>query len=127
VSLSGLAADLVLLLHFGFILYAACGGLLNLGWPRLMWLHLPCAIWGVLVEAAGWVCPLTPLEQRLRQAAGETGYGGGFIEHYLVPVIYPAGLTRSVQIALGLGLLLLNIIIYAVLLRRHRRTLAQGR
>ena len=84
-----LAADLIVLLHLLFILFAAAGGLLVLRWPRLAWLHLPCAAWGVLIEATGGICPLTPLEQQLRLAGGDPGYSGSFIERYLLPLIYP--------------------------------------
>lgn len=123
---AALAADLILLSHFAFIVFVATGGLLALRWPRLAWLHLPCLLWGVLVEATGWICPLTPLENRLREVAGQSGYGGGFIEHYLVPLVYPPGLTRTAQIAIGAGLLLANTVIYAVALRNRRRRRGTG-
>jgi hypothetical protein len=85
-----IAADLVVLAHLGFILFVILGGLLVLRWPRMAWIHLPAVIWGALIEFAGWICPLTPLENWLREASGTAGYQGGFIEHYLVPIVYPA-------------------------------------
>lgn len=123
-AFAGAAADAVLLLHLGFIGFVTLGGFLVLRWPRLAWLHLPCMLWGVLVEVAGWTCPLTPLEVYFRQLAGQAGYGGGFIEQYLVPLIYPAGLTRTTQIILGSALLLLNLAIYAALFYRLGRNRA---
>jgi len=93
----------------------------NLRRPRLAWAHLPAAVWGALIEFAGWVCPLTPLEVRLRVAAGEAPYSGGFIAHYLLPLVYPDELTRGMQVALGLGVLGVNAAVYGALLRRRRR------
>jgi hypothetical protein len=115
-------ADLIVLLHFGFILFAAGGGLLVLRWPRLAWLHLPCVAWGFTIEVSGGVCPLTPLELYYRHAAGDAGYAGSFVEHYLVPLIYPPGLTRTGQVLLGGLLLLLNAVIYACLWSRRKKT-----
>ncbi len=114
-------ADLVLLLHLGFILFVALGGLLVLRRPRLAWLHIPAVSWGVTVEWTGWICPLTPLENHLRILAGGAGYQGDFIRHYLLATIYPEGLTRGIQIVLGIFVLALNIAIYAYVLRRSRR------
>jgi hypothetical protein len=116
-------ADLVLLLHFGFILFVTLGGLLLFRWPRVAYLHLPAAVWGMLIELAGGICPLTPLEQRLRQRGGEAGYTGDFIEHYLTATIYPAGLTRDIQFALGAIVLLVNGTVYWLWWRRRRRSL----
>ncbi|MDM0022054.1 DUF2784 domain-containing protein [Variovorax saccharolyticus] len=116
-----LLADAVLLLHGLFILFAVFGGLLVWRWPRLAWLHLPAAAWAGWVVSAGWICPLTPLENALRRSAGEAGYSGGFVEHYLLALIYPEGLTRPLQIALGLGVLLFNAALYARLLVLRRR------
>jgi len=114
-----LAADAVLAAHLAFVLFVVCGGLLVLRTPRLAWLHLPAVAWGAFVELSGSICPLTPLEVTLRRGAGEAGYGGDFIEHYLAALIYPAGLTRELQMALGAAALLLNLIVYFVLWRRR--------
>lgn len=115
-----LAADLVVVLHLGFVVFVVLGGLLALRWPRAAWVHLPVAAYGALIELVGWICPLTPLEIRLREAAGQAGYEGGFVEHYLLPVLYPGALTPTVQVALGLAVILVNAGIYAVVLRRRR-------
>jgi len=119
-----LAADAVALLHLLFILFALLGGLLVLKWRWLAWLHLPAVVWGALVEFFQLFCPLTPLENQLRRAAGEAGYSGGFIEHYLIPLIYPAGLTAQVQLWLGGLVVAVNLLVYlglaALLLRRRR-------
>jgi hypothetical protein len=112
-------ADFVVLLHFLFVLFVVFGGLLVLRWPRLAYVHLPIAVYGVLIEFVGWVCPLTPLEKRLRESAGQQGYEGGFIEHYILPVLYPAGLTRGVQLVLGALVIVVNLVIYAVLARKR--------
>jgi hypothetical protein len=113
-------ADLVVGVHALFVAFVVIGGLLALRWPWVAALHLPAAVWGALIEFQGWICPLTPLEQSLRAAAGEAGYRGGFIEHYLLPVLYPSGLTRDVQVVLGSLVLLVNVAIYGFLLRRGR-------
>lgn len=119
---ASVAADAVLVLHALFILFVVAGGLLALRWPAAAAVHLPCAVWGAAIEFTGGVCPLTPLEQELRTAAGEAGYSGGFIEHYLLPLIYPPGLTPAVQVALGVLVVVVNIAVYGfVLLRRSRR------
>ena len=120
VGTSALLADAVLLLHAGFIAWAVFGGLALLRWPRLVWLHLPALAWGVWISASGGICPLTPLEQRLRVAAGQEGWHGGFIEHYLTVIIYPDGLTRSMQALLAALLLAGNIVVYALAWRRRR-------
>jgi len=120
-----IAADLVVTGHLGYILFVFLGGLLALRWPRTAWVHIPAAAWGMLVEFGNYYCPLTPLENRLRQAGGEAGYSGGFVEHYLLPVIYPDGLTRELQLALGLAVLLINLAVYGIVVSRwfrHRRT-----
>ena len=114
-------ADAVLLLHLAFILFVAAGGLIVLRWPRVAWLHIPAVLWGALVELTGGRCPLTPLEVALRERAGEAGYTGGFIEHYVAGLIYPGGLTRLTQIALGVLALAINGLVYARLLARRRR------
>ena len=115
-----LAANLVVLLHFAFILFVLFGGLLVLRWRKLIWLHLPSLVWGVLIELSGWICPLTPLENRLRRMAGEDGYSGGFIEEHLLPLIYPAELTRELQIGIAVGVILLNVVIYAIIYVKKR-------
>jgi hypothetical protein len=118
------AADAVVLLHLLFILFVLGGGLLVLRWPRLALLHLPAAAWGVAVELLHLYCPLTPLENRLRQAAGQAGYDGGFVEHYLIPLIYPAGLTPQTQLWLGALVLAINLPVYLWLLWRLLRSRA---
>lgn len=115
-----LLADLVLLLHFAFVLFALFGGLLVLRHKRVMWLHLPTLLWGVVVEWADLICPLTPLENALRLRGGELAYGGGFIEHYLSLLLYPDALTPDVRYLLGIMLIFVNVAIYARVMR-HRR------
>jgi len=118
---AALAADLVLLFHLGFILFVGFGGLLVLRWPRMAWLHLPAVLWGATAELTGdLVCPLTPLENALRQAAGQAGYKGGFMEHYLIPLIYPPGLTRTIQIWIGVFVITLNLAAYSTLGMQRR-------
>ena len=115
-------ADLVVVAHAAFVLFVVAGGFLVLRWPRLAWLHLPAAAWGALIEFAGWICPLTPLENRLRRLGGEAGYAGGFVEEYLLAVLYPSGLTRTHQLVLGALVLGVNLAVYGwVLWRRSRR------
>ncbi len=116
----GLLADLTVVLHAGFVAFVVLGGLLVLRWPRLAWAHVPAAIWGVLIEFAAWICPLTPLENWFRTRGGEAGYAGGFVDHYIMPVLYPQGLTRSTQLALGTFVLVLNAAVYGFLLWRVR-------
>ncbi len=114
-------ADAIVLLHLAFIVFVMLGGLLVLRWPRLAWLHLPAVAWGVLVEWSGWICPLTPLENALRLRAGQQAYAGDFVQRYVLPVIYPEGLTREIQVVLGAVVLALNLAVYATLYRRMRR------
>jgi hypothetical protein len=114
-------ADLVVVLHFAFVLFVVLGGLLVLRWPRVAYLHVPAAIWGAWIELAGWICPLTPLENNLRTAAGSAGYQGDFVAHYILPVLYPSALTRTIQILLGCLVLGLNLGIYGYLLRRSAK------
>jgi Protein of Unknown function (DUF2784) len=116
-----LAADAVLVLHAAFVLFVVLGGLFALRRPRFAWVHLPAAAWGAAIEFFGWVCPLTPLEQALRRRGGEAGYSGGFVEHYVVALLYPQGLTRGLQLALGLFVLAVNLAVYAWVWRRARR------
>ena len=118
-----LLADAVLAIHFAFLVFVIFGGLLAVWRWRLAWLHLPALAWGIWIQFTGRICPLTPLENRLRVLGGEAGYSGGFIEHYLLSLIYPDGLTRSIQLALGLGLIAFNFLIYAWAFwrKRHER------
>jgi hypothetical protein len=117
---TGVLADLVVVVHSLFVLFVIFGGLLVLRWWKVIYLHLPAVAWGAFIELAGGICPLTPLENRLRIAAGLEGYKGGFVEHYILPVLYPAGLTRNVQLVLGALVIGMNLIVYAVVLRRRR-------
>ena len=117
-----LAADAVLLLHLGFILFVLLGGVLAVRWRRAPLLHLPAVAWGVNIELSGGLCPLTPLENRLRIAAGDAGYAGGFIEHYLLALIYPAGLTQDVQYVLAAIVVGVNALAYGWVWRRRRRS-----
>lgn len=116
-----LLADLVLVLHLAFLVFVLAGGLLALRWRRVPWLHLPAAAWGIYTEFAGVVCPLTPLENHLRRLGGQAGYAGGFIEHYVTGTLYPAGLTRGMQLALGGLALAVNLVVYWIVISRHRR------
>ena len=106
------AADLVFVFHLLFIIFAGAGSLFVLKWSWVAILHIPAAIWATLIEFKGWICPLTPLENYLRHAAGEAGYSGGFIAHYLIPIIYPDGLTRDIQIVIGVIFLVINLSVY---------------
>lgn len=115
-----LAADAILVLHLAFIVFACFGALLTLVWRWMPVVHLPAAVWGVYIELSGRLCPLTHLENHFRISAGQTGYTESFVEHYLLDIIYPPGLTRGVQFALAGGLLLLNIALYAWIARSCR-------
>jgi len=119
--LTRVAADFIVIIHFGFIVFIVLGGLLVFRWPKLMRLHLPAVAWGVVIEFAGFICPLTPLENRLRIAAGESGYSSGFIDQYLIPVVYPDGLNRPTQIALGVLVISINLVIYGVVVAKRKR------
>lgn len=115
----------MLIIHFGFVIYVLCGGLLILKWKWSVLLHFPAVLWGALLEFRGWICPLTPLEQWLRVAAGREGYSGGFIEHYLLPILYPEGLTHEIQILLGTVVVVVNGAIYLFCVScffMHRKT-----
>ncbi|MBF8291737.1 MAG: putative rane protein [Steroidobacteraceae bacterium] len=115
-------ADAILILHLAFILFVVLGGFLVL-WRRwLIRLHLPVVVWGVLIEFAGWICPLTPLENWLRMQGGDRGFSGGFINHYLVSLIYPEGLTRELQWLLGALVLAINAGIYFRVWRARTRS-----
>ena len=113
-----LAADLVVLLHFGFIVFVVAGGFLTLKWPRVAWLHLPVVAYGALIEFFSWVCILTPFENWLRARSGASGYDTSFTEHYLLPVIYPGILTYRLQVILGISVIGINLVAYAMLYRK---------
>ncbi|MDX1392780.1 MAG: DUF2784 domain-containing protein [Gemmatimonadota bacterium] len=115
-----LLADTVLVVHFLFIAFVVGGGFLAIRWRRVTWLHLPAAVWGAAIEFFGWVCPLTPLENHLRRLGGQAGYTDGFIEHYLMPLVYPPGLTRGTQLVLAGVVVVLNVAAYALVVRRWR-------
>lgn len=119
--IASFAADAVVLVHLLFILFALLGGLLLLRWPSLVWVHVPAVVWGITVEVLHLQCPLTPLENSLRRTAGEAGYSGGFIDNYLLPIIYPAGLTPQIQLWLGAVVLVVNLLVYAMVIRRLLR------
>ncbi|MEJ2033742.1 MAG: DUF2784 domain-containing protein [Deltaproteobacteria bacterium] len=116
-----LLAGFILVLHLVFILFVVFGALFVLRWPRLAIVHLPTALWGTAVELGGWICPLTPLENYFRQKSGAAGYRTGFVEHYILQLVYPNGLTREMQIFLGLAVLLVNGLLYGLLLLRFMR------
>ena len=116
----GILAGVIIVAHFLFIAFVAAGGLLVLRWPRLAWVHLPAVVWGVVVELTGWICPLTPLENYLRRLGGSSSYNGGFIEQYLLPVIYPANLTAVTQYILGGLVIVVNLILYFLVIRKQR-------
>jgi hypothetical protein len=115
-------AGAVVVLHVGFVLFVAAGGLLVQRRRRLAWVHLPALAWGVWIELSGGICPLTPLENRLRRLGGEAEYGGDFVGHYLLPALYPQGLDRGIQAALAVGVVALNAAVYWRVLRRPRRS-----
>ncbi len=115
-----LAADLVVLTHLAFVVFVVVGGFAVWRWPKIIYVHVPAAVWGAWIEFVGWVCPLTPLENSLRRMAGEAGYEGGFIEHYLTSVLYPRGLTTQIQILLGVAVVAANAAAYGLYIRRRR-------
>ncbi len=119
-----LLADAVVLLHFAFVVFVIGGGFLAWRWRGAIIAHLPALLWGIWIELSGWICPLTPLENQLRERAGESGYQGGFIEHYIMPVLYPPGLTHPVQWVLGAALVAINVVAYGGLFVRRKRRLA---
>lgn len=102
----------VALAHLAFILFVIGGAFAVLKWPRLAWIHIPAAVWGALIEFAGWPCPLTRFENDLLRKAGRAGYDTGFIEHYIFALVYPAGLTRGIEVTIGLFVLVLNVAVY---------------
>jgi hypothetical protein len=117
---AGVAADAVMLVHFAFILFVIFGAIATLKWASVAWLHLPCLAWAIWIALSGSICPLTPLENDLRVLAGERGYSGGFIDHYITRLVYPEDLTRRQQVALGLILIGINVTAYGIVLRRKR-------
>jgi hypothetical protein len=119
-------SDLVVIVHLAFVVFVLFGGLLALRWRRVVWLHLPAVAWGAAVEFGGWICPLTPLEIWLRMQGGESGYSSDFIEHYVLPLLYPADLTREVQVALGAVVLAVNLAIYGCVWRGVLRTTSKS-
>jgi hypothetical protein len=116
-----LLADLVVVVHALFVVFVLLGAFLALRWHWVVWIHIPAAIWGVLIEYGGWICPLTPVENSLRARAGQSTYSGDFIQHYLLGALYPQGLTRMTQYVLGSTALVVNVIGYVLLIRSVRR------
>jgi hypothetical protein len=114
-------ADLVLLSHLAFVLFAIFGGLLVMRFRMLIWLHLPALAWGIWIEISGNICPLTAIENRLRDAGGSAGYRGGFIDHYVTATLYPDGLSRNIQFLLAALLAIINVAVYSTLAWRSRR------
>jgi len=110
--------DIIVVVHLVFVVFAVLGGFLVLRWKRCAWIHLPAVMWAAMIEFFGWVCPLTPLENWLRERSGMMGYQSGFLEHYILPILYPTALTRRLQISLGLIVLAVNVAIYGWV--RHR-------
>lgn len=115
-----LLADGVVVLHALFVVFVVAGGALVVWRPRFAFVHLPAAVWGALVEFTGTICPLTPLENQWRRAAGDAGYRGGFVEHYVIPVLYPDGLTPRMQVAFGIVVIAINVALYGLAWRRAR-------
>ena len=105
-------ATLVVLVHMAFVAFVVAGGVLALRWPRVAWVHLPAALWGAVIALVGWICPLTPLENWLRVRGGAPSYDTGFLEHYLLPVLYPVAMTRGLQIATGIFVVVANALVY---------------
>ena len=118
-----IAADFLVVIHLAFIVFVIFGGLLVLKWGKVSMFHIPSVLWGALIEFRGWVCPLTPIENYFREMAGSAGYSNGFIDYYLMPVIYPEGLTEGIQIALGIIVLTVNLCVYGVVLVKRAKTI----
>ena len=114
-------ADVIVVLHIGFVLFVVLGGLLACRWRWVTWVHAPAAIWGVAIELGGWICPQTPLENHLRQLGGASGYEEEFVEHYLLPLLYPVELTRGWQVAFGCFALAVNALLYSGFMLSRRR------
>ena len=120
-SIYRMLADAVVIVHLGFIVFVVTGGFLAVFFPKIIWVHLPCVVWGIVVELAGYVCPLTPLENLFRDMSGNGRYSGDFVKHYIEPLIYPEGLTREIQVVLAALVILVNTGIYGWLAFRKRR------
>lgn len=114
-------ADIVVVLHLLFVAFVLAGGFLLLHWPKLIWLHFPAVAWGAWIEFTGGICPLTPLENRLRVMGGEAAYSGGFVERYLLPILYPENLVPPVQMLFGGIVVAVNVVAYALAFRAWRR------
>ncbi len=112
-------ADFVLVIHTLFIVFVVFGGLIVLKWHRIIWFHIPCVIWGALIEFFGWICPLTYLENYLLELGNANSYEGSFIQHYLIPIVYPSGLTTDIQILLGSAVIVINLFIYYIIWRNR--------
>jgi hypothetical protein len=124
--LSGVLADAVLVVHGLFIVWVVLGAIAVWRWPKLAVVHLPALAWGVWIEISGGICPLTPLENSLRRTAGQTGYSGGFIDHYVGGAIYPDGLTRETQWVIAGVMLAINVVLYGLMIARVRRSVSRG-
>ena len=122
-----LLADLVLIVHLAFVVFVLWGGLLVLKWRWIAWLHLPAAVWGAVVEFTGWICPLTPSENWLREQGGEASYRSDFIAEHLLPLLYPVELTRDLQLLLGTGVVVLNAAVYWGLWQMQMRRVSRKR
>ncbi len=114
-------ATAVVLLHMAFVAFVVLGGLLALRWPRVAWVHVPAALWGAVIALVGWVCPLTPFENWLHVQGGQSPYTTGFLEHYLLPILYPVAMTRHLQLATGVFVVGLNALVYWRVLRRRTK------
>jgi hypothetical protein len=117
-------ADFAVIVHVAFVAFVVVGGFLALRWDRLLWLHVPAAIWGAAIEFSGAICPLTPLENALREAGGEARYSGDFVERYVIPVVYPMDLTRTMQVVFGCLVVAVNLCAYGLMIARARRPLS---
>jgi len=114
-------ADIVVIFHLSFVIFSVIGGVLALKWRKIIWIHIPVVIWAVVIEFAGFICPLTPLENNLRFRGGESGYESDFIEHYIFPVLYPEGLTHTMQVIIGIFVLTVNIVVYSIIIHKIRK------
>lgn len=121
-----LLADLVVFIHLAFVVFVVLGGFLVMKWPGFIWIHLPAACWGIAIELSGWICPLTPLENWLRHKGGEENYQFDFVAHYLLPMLYPEGLTRRSQFVLGALVLVVNVAIYRWVFRKKKGSKVQS-